>query len=213
MTISPRMQDLRHAAVAVGLAFALLTIGGAGAAFAQDQDQQEDPYQNHILNTDKRIFDGFLSVFGLAPSSSNATITYRERSPLVVPPSADLPPPEKSNLAKNPAWPVDPEIRQRKLEAELDAKAAAVDDGAPITGTSQDIRYKAPAEVSANGLPFKKKKEPNFLSALLNGTLPMGQKDETAKFTGEPPRQTLTEPPPGYLTPSPDAPYGVTKRP
>jgi hypothetical protein len=30
-----------------------------------------------------------------------------------------------------------------------------------------------------------------------------------ATFTGEPARETLTDPPPGYLTPSPDQPYGV----
>ena len=31
------------------------------------------------------------------------------------------------------------------------------------------------------------------------------------QFTGEPPRLSLTEPPPGYQTPSPDQPYGVGK--
>ena len=34
-------------------------------------------------------------------------------------------------------------------------------------------------------------------------------KNEYTTFTGEPSRQTLTDPPPGYLTPSPDQPYGV----
>ncbi len=37
------------------------------------------------------------------------------------------------------------------------------------------------------------------------------KKEETAKFTGEPPRASLTEPPPGYQTPSPDQPYGIGK--
>ena len=37
------------------------------------------------------------------------------------------------------------------------------------------------------------------------------KKEEAAKFTGEPPRASLTEPPPGYQTPSPDQPYGVGK--
>ena len=39
-----------------------------------------------------------------------------------------------------------------------------------------------------------------------------GAPDETAKFTGEPPRTSLTEPPPGYQTPSPDQPYGLSER-
>jgi len=38
-----------------------------------------------------------------------------------------------------------------------------------------------------------------------------GKKEETAKFTGEPPRSSLTDPPPGYQTPSPDQPYGLGK--
>ncbi len=39
-----------------------------------------------------------------------------------------------------------------------------------------------------------------------------GKDEETAQFTGEPPRTSLTEPPPGYQTPSPDQPYGMTDR-
>jgi len=31
---------------------------------------------------------------------------------------------------------------------------------------------------------------------------------EMTTFTGEPPRVSLTDPPPGYQTPSPDQPYG-----
>jgi hypothetical protein len=34
-------------------------------------------------------------------------------------------------------------------------------------------------------------------------------KEEYTAFTGEPQRSTLTEPPPGYRTPSPNQPYGV----
>ena len=35
--------------------------------------------------------------------------------------------------------------------------------------------------------------------------------DDVANFTGEPPRTALTDPPPGYQTPSPEQPYGVGK--
>ena len=34
-------------------------------------------------------------------------------------------------------------------------------------------------------------------------------KEQYATFTGEPQRADLTDPPPGYLTPSPDQPYGI----
>ena len=39
-----------------------------------------------------------------------------------------------------------------------------------------------------------------------------GYTNETGTFTNEPSRNTLTEPPPGYQTPSPAQPYGVTRR-
>jgi len=35
------------------------------------------------------------------------------------------------------------------------------------------------------------------------------KKAETAPFTGEPPRASMTEPPSGYQTPSPNYPYGM----
>jgi hypothetical protein len=35
-----------------------------------------------------------------------------------------------------------------------------------------------------------------------------GKDKESARFTGEPPRVSLTDPPAGYQTPSPDQPYG-----
>ena len=38
------------------------------------------------------------------------------------------------------------------------------------------------------------------------------EKPETAEFTSEPVRDTLTAPPPGYQTPSPNAPYGFDPR-
>ena len=37
-------------------------------------------------------------------------------------------------------------------------------------------------------------------------------KEEYATFTGEPVRSSLTEPPPGYRTPSPNQPYGLGKQ-
>jgi hypothetical protein len=208
MTVSPRIEKLGRAAAVGGLALAVLTASATGAAFAQDQ-QQQDPYYNHILNTDKRIFDGILSSIGLKPES-RPDIKYRERSPLVIPPSRDLPPPEKSSLTKNPDWPVDPEVKQRKVEAAAEAQSDYVDESAPISGTSRDIWAHPPPGDTADGGPGTKKKEPNFISALLHGKLPLGNKNEVATFTGEPPRETLTEPPPGYLTPSPVAPYGVS---
>ncbi|MFZ0779278.1 MAG: hypothetical protein WAM74_22585, partial [Xanthobacteraceae bacterium] len=35
------------------------------------------------------------------------------------------------------------------------------------------------------------------------------KQEDYGTFTGEPPRVSLTDPPPGYQTPSPDQPYGI----
>jgi hypothetical protein len=46
-----------------------------------------------------------------------------------------------------------------------------------------------------------------FLGGLFSGGF--GNKTETTEFTGEPVRESLTAPPTGYQTPSPNHPYGV----
>ena len=48
-------------------------------------------------------------------------IDYRERSPLVVPPKLNLPPPETANAAPKPNWPKDPDVEERR-KARLAAK-------------------------------------------------------------------------------------------
>ena len=44
----------------------------------------------------------------------NRGIDYRERSPLVVPPKLDLPPPAAAADVKAPNWPKDPDDARRK---------------------------------------------------------------------------------------------------
>ena len=43
----------------------------------------------------------------------------------------------------------------------------------------------------------------------LGGTFSKDKEPETARFTREPARSTLTDPPPGYRTPSAEQPYGL----
>ena len=59
----------------------------------------------------------------------------------------------------------------------------------------------APEQSSPSQLGEKKS---NFLS------FDWLKKEEYGTFTGEPPRVSLTDPPLGYQTPSPDQPYGIT---
>jgi hypothetical protein len=56
-------------------------------------------------------------------------------------------------------------------------------------------------------------KELGYTGGLFSNIFGKEDKTESARFTGEPPRASLTDPPPGYQTPSPDQPYGNGKAP
>ena len=203
-------KHMRLAAWVGTLAIVALTAVAGGVARA---DEVED--DDHILNTDKRMFDALLGAFGL--KSTGGDIDYRERSPLVVPPRRDLPPPEGNIAERSPAWPVDPDVKRRK-EAVAIAKSGVgpdlVDPAKPIVGTTApNPRRVGPATGKdyPDGAAQSKTHDASFFGMLMGGQL-YGFKEEVGTFTGEPPRTSLIEPPPGYQTPSPAAPYGVTKR-
>ena len=87
-----------------GAVAGLALCGSLSAARAGDDD-----VASQELFTDK-----FLNTLGLHnPFDPQYGINYSERSPLVVPPTRDLPPPVTSNGPPVPNWPVDPEIKAR----------------------------------------------------------------------------------------------------
>ena len=93
------------------LAVAVLGIGlvmTAGAARAADDDDEDDK------TFEEKIIEGIMAGIG-GTNMENRGIEYRERSPLVVPPKLDLPPPA-SAAAEAPAanWPKDPDAQRRK---------------------------------------------------------------------------------------------------
>ena len=103
---------LRRAAAAAAVALALALAWSAGSARAEDADDDEN------VPLDSKIFRQFMKDLGLK-REGDAMIDYRERAPLVVPPSRDLPPPrdEAEVAAKTTAWPKDPDVNRRKQEA------------------------------------------------------------------------------------------------
>jgi len=145
------------------------------------------------------------------PASTEYEINYSERSPLVVPPNRNLPPPVTSVVpAAN--WPKDPDVIKRKTNKNDDKPvirqydAAAEADRAlrpdELNNVSRDTRT-----VSAPGVP--EQSEPVNPPKKNLFSLDFFKKEQYATFTGEPPRTSLTDPPPGYQTPSPDQPYGI----
>ena len=213
----PKRQRRTAAAVAVTLAVALATACGAGGAFAEEDED---------LPLDTKLMRQFLKDLGLRRDGEG--IDFRERAPLVVPPSRNLPPPQsEAAVTANPAWPKDPDAKQRKVETvkkkqpNRTAAEAMEAEGRPISRSELDrgkvaagtpsggsqtpeegSRPLRPDELGSKGLINK-----NFFSEVFSTFTP--DKAETATFTGEPVRDTLTAPPAGYQTPSPNQPYGV----
>ena len=149
----------------------------------------------------------------------NAGIEYRERSPLVIPPKNELPPPAAAAAeAPAPNWPKDPDVKRRK-----EAKAARKKDNKdPV----QAARPLTPSElaVGKTAATAKRSADPELpgnpgATAILSpsqlgyegGFMGMfkGSKTEAVPFKGEPTRDTLTMPPSGYQTPSPNYAYGT----
>jgi hypothetical protein len=210
---------LQQAAVAGALALSVVTAFGSAA---RAQDANEEP--TTIWNWDQKLGNKVLQTLGLKDGPG---IDYRERSPLVVPPSLDLPPPkQKSAKAQVPAnWPADPNAAKPTKPA---AKTSSKDDDTAwldFTGNQVgSIRKSGSANAPAPGgngkvddpdaaeKPLKPSdlspKGTNFFTSFFKNS------DDTdfGTFTGEQPRTSLIEPPQGYQTPSPNQPYGVTKR-
>jgi hypothetical protein len=160
-----------------------------------------------------------MEAFGLRSANSGYDgINYDERSPLVVPPTRDLPPPQTDAAAPVPNWPKDPDITRRK-SSRIDGRSRYQKDY--VVESSRALR---PDELNVPGAPGSSGKGDGDATAnsqmsdptdrgtkksLFNSLGSIFQKEQYATFTGEPSRSSLTDPPPGYLTPSPDQPYGI----
>jgi hypothetical protein len=206
---------------AFGGVFAIFFLSaGATSALAQQQQEEED------LSPEQSLIKKFLGGFGA--STGGADIEYRERSPLVIPPSTELPPPEnRPPLASNPAWPKDADVRRRQESA---AAAKAVSDrsrdgdildpsrplprdalnGNPRLQTGPRPPSPPPSATNDNdaGRPLTAK-ELGYKGGVFGSMFSSKSSDEQTNFGGEPPRTSLTQPPTGYQTPAPTAPYGA----
>src|SRR5438876_3828804 len=95
---------LRFAAIALGIGLVM----AAGPVRAADDEDEDDK------TFEEKIIEGIMRGIG-GTNMENRGIDYRERSPLVVPPKIDLPPPGSvAAEAKAPNWPKDPDEQRRK---------------------------------------------------------------------------------------------------
>ena len=144
-------------------------------------------------------------------------IDYNERSPLVVPPTRDLPPPVSDKAAPAPNWPKDADIERRKKAKKDDTPRYQVGDSVnnanrPLRPSELDpagARRSGNAAGDADSTADSYMTDPHDRGAKKSMFSALFKKEQFATFTGEPERESLTDPPPGYQTPSPDQPYGI----
>jgi hypothetical protein len=206
---------VRLSAAALGVSLLLV----AGAARAQDDEDEDKTFE-------EKIIEGIMKGMG-ATNMDNTGIDYRERSPLVVPRNLDLPPPASDAAAANvPNWPKDPDearhkayVAQRKKEGRGKDAVQASRDAARVLTPSEMAAGKTASTGAASGPSDSARpggvgnSNPLSPSQLgFDGKLSSffgGNKSEQKEFKSEPSRDALTQPPPGYQTPSPNYAYGT----
>jgi hypothetical protein len=192
------MRGLARTVACAGAAGILLLAGADSAAVAQDDDT---PF-------DQKIIQGVLGTLGLRSNSGD--IDYRERSPLVLPPRLDLPPPQSDTTASVRNWPADPDVKRRR--GEQSRGRDEIEEARPLRPDELNVgprqRGRAPASPDNPDGAVLSPRELGYKGGVL-GSLWGNNDDKPVQFTGEPPRTSLIEPPPGYQTPSPDHPYAA----
>jgi hypothetical protein len=199
---------LRLSAVALGIGL-LMSANVARAGDDEDSD----------MTFEEKIIDGLMKGIG-GTNMENTGIDYRERSPLVVPPKLDLPPPASTSAdVKAPNWPKDPDEARRKaaIAARKKENKDPVAAARPLTPSELNVgRTTAKSDVrGSDSLQPGGDSGHNTLSpsqlGYTGGFMGMfkGNSSESTTFKEEPTRESLTQPPAGYQTPSPNYAYGT----
>jgi hypothetical protein len=202
------LRALRLAAVMIGVG---LLVSATTARAQDDEDQPDESFEAGII---KNIMHGLGG-----KSVEDRGINYRERSPLVVPSNVTaLPPPETGKPKLAPNWPKDPDeiARKEAIEANRKPLPDAREAARPLTPSELNIKPARKRRTVADTGPDDARDYNNHLLSpsqlgFTNGMFSKmfgGTNVETTPFKGEPDRETLTEPPAGYQTPSPNYAYG-----
>jgi hypothetical protein len=204
-----RLRRTLATAVAAAVIGSLVSMAGLRAAMAADDDADD--------TFDTKFVRGILSGLGLKRDGDDPGINYHERSPLVVPPTRDLPPPESSaGTLRDPAWPKDSDVARRKAvkRAIRDTSGSETEDMRQLRPEELDRMRSGTARTAtgATGQPggaAPEQLKPNQLGFTgFKWSSVFNREGTVVPFVQEPPRTSLTEPPPGLRTPSPKYQYG-----
>jgi hypothetical protein len=201
-----------HAAL-LGAAVCVALATHVAPALAGDDDDNDEP------SIEQKVIRGLMHGLG-AVDGTEKGIDYRERSPLVVPPKLNLPPPETANAAPKPNWPKDPDVEERRKErSAAKTRDKSKEWAQPLTPEEMKVGTARARSATVSPQPGDDSYGAGVGSILSPSQLGFkgfgnifsssGDKPETVPFAGEPPRESLTQPPAGYQTPSPNYAYGV----
>ena len=193
----------------------LLAAFGIGLVMASGPVRAADDDDDDGMTFEEKIIDNLMRGIG-GTNMENRGIDYRERSPLVVPPKINLPPPGTAAAeAKVPNWPKDPDEARRKAAIAARKKESKDPSQSARTLLPSELNQKTTGRSTGGESVERPGGNPVMLSpsqlGYEGGILGYfkGNKSESAEFKGEPTRDSLTQPPVGYQTPSPNFAYGT----
>jgi hypothetical protein len=181
--------------LALRSALALIALAGIAPGVARAED-----------GSDSGLFGSMLKSLGIGGENN---IEYRERPPLVVPPTRELPPPQTTATARDPNWPADPKAAGRKKGDQIrDLDKIAVpqrpaEPGAAAAGAPYPSG--GPADTTAAIPPSPPATSGGFFGNLFSSS-------DRAASPPPPPapaRKSLLQPPPDFESPAPSQPYGT----
>ncbi len=160
------------------------------------------------------------------PADEKPPIDYRERAPLVVPPSTNLRPPVENGAPdqRRANWPQDPDVAARRKAAADARKPVMVDSvtgheiGGPVRRlTPEQIRAGRVAGQEVTTVPQRPRYDDKDFHNVMGGLATLREMDkQTAASDGnldrlEPRREFLTDPPVGLRRPADNAPFRATR--
>jgi hypothetical protein len=176
---------------------AAILAGGFFAAPARAGDDGQAP-----------IWTSLYSMIGtLGPEPD--PIDYRERSKLVLPPKADLPPPAPSAVGEAAGWPLDPDLDKRNKERERlrtyvtrsPTHDKTTNQGRPLS--PDQLRSEGPVLASDPNGPRCRRDpgECHYIPPSILEKFGIVKEKDTIVAGQEPGRDWLTDPPKGYRMP------------
>ncbi|HEV7260064.1 MAG TPA: hypothetical protein VGN82_19930 [Bosea sp. (in: a-proteobacteria)] len=151
---------------------------------------------------------------GVIGGKSGDDIEYRQRPPLVVPPSSALPRPQTPASNRTAAWPNDPDVAKRREDAAAARAPAGTNPhwrNNPML-SQEELRRVRSTGNAAPSFPEEANNYNNQIKPIIIGKELAARRNQSAadlQLSGEePPRRLLSEPPVGYRRPAGTAALG-----